>query len=525
MLGYFLKRMLRGAVSVVVAVAIIMLLLFFVLDKTLIFSEDDQYTKLQNNQKTTYMYTMWEKYGYLDYVTYQDYLNELVAAGELDEAYKETIASIGRTPDKDSEDVAKYAAKFAAYYEAKGYTIVRQDAVMAGKTRVAKGGAAILFAYYNTPVFTRVANFFGGLLTFDNIHYVDEDIDIGERGLTFTWHDPVYGGEKFSPAILGNGTFHKYLLYFDNRFPYLHQNFMTLTLGTSYTVNKGVDVFETMTQAQGSYVISTTYYPTGLVEQSADDLHTARYVKGSRDMSMVNTDRYTDDYTNVNLNLSSRSRIYYSYIVNIIGSFITISIGIPLGIVVARKKDTWVDSLGNAYVVFMIAVPALAYYFMVKGICNLLGLPVLFSLSDTTVLMFVTPVLASCLSSISGEMRWMRRYMVDQMNSDYVKFARSEGLSEREIFAKHIFKNAAIPIAHGIPNIFIMALSGSIMMERIYNIPGVGGLLINAIGKYDNQVIVGVALFYGVLSILGSVLGDITMSIMDPRINYTTKAR
>ena len=115
--------------------------------------------------------------------------------------------------------------------------------------------------------------------------------------------------------------------------------------------------------------------------------------------------------------------------------------------------------------------------------------------------------------------------MVDQMNSDYVKFARAEGLSEFEIFTKHIFKNAAIPITHGIPNTIIMALSGSIMMERIYTIPGVGGLLVEAIGAYDNAVIVGVAFFYGVLSIISAILGDITMAIMDPRISYTSKAR
>ena len=63
------------------------------------------------------------------------------------------------------------------------------------------------------------------------------------------------------------------------------------------------------------------------------------------------------------------------------------------------------------------------------------------------------------------------------------------------------------------------------MMERIYTIPGVGGLLVEAIGAYDNSVIVGVAFFYGVLSIVSAILGDITMAVMDPRISYTTKAR
>lgn len=119
----------------------------------------------------------------------------------------------------------------------------------------------------------------------------------------------------------------------------------------------------------------------------------------------------------------------------------------------------------------------------------------------------------------------MRRYMVDQMNSDYVKFARAEGLSEREIFTKHIFKNAAIPIAHGVPGVITGALSGAIIMEQVYTIPGVGGLLVQAIGAYDNAVIVGVALFYGILFIISTILGDILMAVMDPRISYTSKAR
>ena len=122
-------------------------------------------------------------------------------------------------------------------------------------------------------------------------------------------------------------------------------------------------------------------------------------------------------------------------------------------------------------------------------------------------------------------MRWLRRFMIDQMNSDYVKFARSEGLSEREIFSKHILKNAAIPIIRGVPGAILGALVGAFITERVYVVPGVGGLLINAIGFYDNGVIVGVTLFYAVLSVASIILGDVLMSVVDPRISFTAKAR
>lgn len=525
MLKYCLKRLLRGCIAVVIAVSVIMILLFIVLNKSLIFAEDDQFAKLSNNQKINYMYTMWEKYGYLDYVTYNDYLNDLVASGELDEDFKASVAAIGRTAADDNEYTKEYTKKFTEYYTAKGYTITRLDAVMVTgervASRVANGGNPMLFASQNTPVLVRVAKFFTGLLTFDNINYVEEDID--KRGLTFTLYDPVYGGEKFSPAIIGNGTFHKYLLYFDNKFPYIHQNFVKLTLGKSYSVNKGIDVFTTMTQTQGRYVSSTTYYPSGLVTQSADDLHSATYLAGSQKLSLVYADKYTDDYTNTTLVKDSKSKIYYSFIISIIGSFFTYLLGLPLGILMAKKKDTWVDSFGNAYIIFMLAVPQLAYIFMVKAIAGKAGLPVAFSLDQPSLAMYITPIILS--AGFGGTMKWTRRYMVDQMNSDYVKFARSGGLSEGEIFTKHIFKNAAIPIVHGIPGTITMALTGSMIMERVFAIPGVGGLSIQAIGAYDNAVIVGVALFYGVLSIISAIAGDVLMAIMDPRISFVSKAR
>ena len=162
---------------------------------------------------------------------------------------------------------------------------------------------------------------------------------------------------------------------------------------------------------------------------------------------------------------------------------------------------------------------------MLKAIGNKLGLPTTFSLDNPTWIMYIMPIASSAIGAIAGEMKWMRRYMVDQMNSDYVKFARSEGLSEREIFTRHIFKNAAIPIVHGIPGAITGALGGAIILEQVYLIPGVGGLLVQAIGAYDNAVIVGVALFYGILFIISAIRAISELAVMDPRISYTSKAR
>ena len=154
-----------------------------------------------------------------------------------------------------------------------------------------------------------------------------------------------------------------------------------------------------------------------------------------------------------------------------------------------------------------------------------MGLPTVFNVDSSSKLMYVLPVVSLSLPSIASLMKWLRRYMIDQMNSDYVKFARSGGLSESEIFSKHILKNAIIPIVHGIPGSILGALTGAIITERVYVVPGAGNLLTQAINKYDNSVIVGVTLYYAILSVTSLILGDILMSMVDPRISFSSKAR
>lgn len=523
MTKYLIKRILHGLVSVVIVVGIVMLLIYSALDRQLIFAMDPTYKQLGNNQKEAYMYRKWEEYGYIDYVPYADYLQMLTDKGEITEDVRKSVVSFGKKAENDSEEVAKYVAQFTDYYKSQGYEVIRRDAKMQSPKKYVSGGQQQLFAYKDKPLLGRLWNYFTGIISVDNIHYVQEDIE--NRGLTFTAHDPVYGGEKFSPAIIGNGTKHKYLLYCDDKFPFVHQNLVQVNLGKSYSVNLGVDVFDTMSKAQGSYVLSTVTYPTGLVEESADDLHSAIYIAGSREGNMVNTDRFTDDYTSVSTVKNAKSKVGFSFVIGILASLMAYALGVPLGIMMARKKDKLVDKLGTLYIVFIIAVPSLAYIFLFKAIGGALGLPTTFDIDKSSWLMYVLPIVSLALPSVANLMKWLRRYMIDQMNSDYVKFARSGGLNENEIFTKHILKNAIIPLVHGIPGTILGAITGAIITERVYVVPGAGNLLTKAINMYDNGVIVGVTLFYALLSIISLILGDILMSLVDPRISFTSKAR
>ncbi len=524
MTKYLLSRLLRGLLSVFIVVCIVMVLIYSCLDRNQIFASDPNYTKQQHNNRRIYEMQQWEKYGYVDYVPYADYLDELVAEGSLAAEDRSKVSSIAKNAASDSDAVAEYVAKFTKTYEDKGYTVVRLEGAKRGKQWV-NGKKPALYAYKDVPLLTRVGKYFSGLITIDNIHKVEDEIE--DRGLSFTLYDPVYGGEKFSPAIMGNGTQHKYLLYFDSQFPYVHQNLININLGKSYSVNKDVDVFDTMTAAQGSQLFSTVTYPKGLVESSADDLHSATYVSGSfgENSTLVIKERYVDNYTGVNIRLDGFSKVGYSFVIGIISVILSYLLAVPLGTMMALKKDKFVDKLGTFYIVFIIAVPSLAYIFMFKAIGQGIGLPTVFDSVNPTWLMYVLPIISLALPSVASLMKWLRRYMIDQMNSDYVKFARSNGLTEGEIFRKHIFKNAVIPIVHGIPGSILGSVVGAIITERVYVVPGAGNLLTEAINKFDNGVIVGVTLFYALLSVISIILGDILMSMVDPRINFSSKAR
>lgn len=525
MTKYLINRILRSLVSIVIVVGVVMLMIYSALDRNLIFAQDAQYTKVKENAKTVYCMQQWEKYGYVDYVPFADWLKEKLYADEIDQETYDGAVKLAKTADKDTELTQQYSELFREEMEAKGYTVERLD----GKTKIKstkykEGGEPRYYAYKDIPVFQRLARYLGGLITIDSVDYVEEDVE--DRGLTFTLYDPAYGGEKFAPAIMGNGTYNKYLLYTDDTFPYVHQNLVKLNLGLSYSVRQGIDVFTTMTETQGSYVYSTVTYPSGAVSESADNLHSATYVAGSLENGTpVIKANYVDDYTNVATYKAGMSRMGYSFVIGIIATILSYLLGVPLGIAMALKKDKLVDQIGTIYIVFITAVPSLAYIFLFKSLGGKLGMPTTFDMENPTWLMYVLPIISLALPSIASLMKWLRRYMIDQMNADYVKFARSGGLGEGEIFRKHILKNAIIPLVHGIPGSILGALVGAIITERVYVVPGVGNMLTKAINLYDNGVIVGMTLFYAVLTVASVIMGDILLTMVDPRISFTSKAR
>lgn len=202
---------------------------------------------------------------------------------------------------------------------------------------------------------------------------------------------------------------------------------------------------------------------------------------------------------------------------------ISLFVGILIGIIQTLNKDRILDHVGTAYTIFVNAVPSLVSYSLVLAFgSKVLGLPSLYSTrnpSETSIL----PIVCLSLASIASYALWTRRYMVDELNKDYIKLARVKGTSSSGIMIKHVFKNAFVPLAQYVPASFLYTIGGSLLVERFFSVPGMGPLLTDAIVRYDVNVVQTLVVLYAVLGTLGVFLGDILMMLLDPRIKLTAK--
>lgn len=221
-------------------------------------------------------------------------------------------------------------------------------------------------------------------------------------------------------------------------------------------------------------------------------------------------------------------RMGISFYVSIICTLFTYVFSIPLGIAMAKKPGGAADKAGNVFIVLNWAIPALVFYLLMNSIMGSAN-----SIFGTFHFGFfyeadkwwtlIPPIFCIVFLSIPGVSIWVRRYMVDELSSDYVKFARSKGLSENTIMYKHVFRNACVPLVRGLPATFLGAIIGSYYVEYIWTIPGTGILLIQGLqgSSPDVQLVQGLTVIYAAISMLAFLLGDIITVFFDPRIKLT----
>lgn len=225
---------------------------------------------------------------------------------------------------------------------------------------------------------------------------------------------------------------------------------------------------------------------------------------------------------NVDVMKIIKQKVPYSLPFGLASVAIGLVAGISIGVLMARFKHQVPDMLGNAYVVIINAVPAAVYYLFIQiYISDLLKLPILYD-ADKPV-SWILPAVSMSLSGIAYYAMWMRRYMLDQMTKDYISFARAKGLSNKKLMVRHVVRNAFVPIAQYLPASVLMTISGSIYVESLFSIPGMGGLLIAAIQRQDNPLVQALVLIYSSIGILGLLFGDLLMALCDPRIKLGGK--
>lgn len=212
-------------------------------------------------------------------------------------------------------------------------------------------------------------------------------------------------------------------------------------------------------------------------------------------------------------------KIMYSLTFGVAAVIVSILIGVPLGILMAQFKGRWLDRLGTGYIVFIVAVPSMVYFLLIQVyITDFFNLPMLFD--EDRPITWLLPLISLSLGPIASYAMWMRRYMVDELNKDYIKLARAKGVKERTIMFRHVLRNAFIPLSQYLPATILLTITGSIYIESLYSIPGMGGLLVDAIQRQDNPLVQALVLIFSSLGIIGLFLGDVLMALVDPRIKF-----
>ena len=207
----------------------------------------------------------------------------------------------------------------------------------------------------------------------------------------------------------------------------------------------------------------------------------------------------------------------------IISIGISMVVGVLIGIIQTRYKDKVTDHIGTVYTIFVNSVPSLVSYSLVLIFgSRVLGLPSMYSTRNPGP-SSILPIVCLSMGSIAWYALWTRRYMIDELNKDYIKLARVKGMETKKIMVSHVLRNAFVPIAQYLPQSLLLTIGGSLLVERFFSVPGMGPLLTDSIQRYDTSVVQTLVMLYAALSILGVFLGDVLMMIIDPRITLTNK--
>ena len=221
------------------------------------------------------------------------------------------------------------------------------------------------------------------------------------------------------------------------------------------------------------------------------------------------------------------NKIPYSVVVNLYSILISIPFGILLGIFAALKKNKWQDHVISTMVMFFISVPSYVYAFLVQYfLCYKTGW---FSLtiasreqagflSFTMFRSMVPAIVSLAFGTIAGLTRFTRAELSEVLTGDYLLLARTKGLTRSQAVTRHAMRNAMVPILPMILSEFVGILGGSLIIESLFSIPGVGNLFVQSVQLRDYNFFMADTVFYTLIGLASGLVVDLSYGFIDPRI-------
>lgn len=219
-----------------------------------------------------------------------------------------------------------------------------------------------------------------------------------------------------------------------------------------------------------------------------------------------------------------------SMVVNLYSIIFSIPIGIALGVLAALKKNTWIDHTISTGTMVVISVPSFVYAFLIQYLfCYKLDIfPFLLKsgkdwFSWEMFVSMVPAIMSLSFGVIAGFTRTTRAELTEVLTSEFMLLARTKGLTKGQATVRHAMRNCFVVIVPAIFGEFIGILGGSLIIEKIFSIPGVGDLSIRAINGLDYPIFIMTTCFYTAIGLLAGIVVDISYGFIDPRIRMGSK--
>ena len=236
------------------------------------------------------------------------------------------------------------------------------------------------------------------------------------------------------------------------------------------------------------------------------------------------------EYLNMNIWEVFVDHLPPTILINIYSTLIGVPIGLGLGILAALKKNKWQDQAINIFIILLISIPSIVLALLLQYVfCFKLNwFPLTMSTSNNyftwEVFHSMLPaVFALCLGSIASYARFTRAELSEVLTGEFMLLARTKGLTKRQAIYRHAMRNSMVVIFPSILSEFISVLSGSLIIEKMFAINGVGGLYLNSITFQDYDFFMLLSGFYTLVSLTAGIVIDISYGFIDPRIRMGAK--